>query len=519
MKHLKLTSVLLSVAMCMTMAVTPVMADETAPEQSQTTEETQEKEPEEQEAAPSNEDEKEAETVKGQLPEEKEQTEAEDAYLAKGKCGKKVKWTLDKKGTLKITGKGAMNNFTMNPYTYSPTTPWVKYSKKIKKVVFSKNVTTVGAWSFLACENLTSVSLPKKLRSIGDVAFAACGKLKSISLPKSLKTIGIEVFCESGIESVTIPNGVTEIPYAAFADSALKSITIPASVTKIGDDAFNDCPNLKTVKIPVSGLNSIGERAFRYTGITSFDVPLSVSTYSIGERAFAECGNLEKVWINKKQLDTTPKNAFDGSTKVKFDINTYAIVGDPFNDDENGFSYQVINPAINGSGTVALTGINKDKENVAIPAVTEYEGVKYKVTLIRINSQFNDALAMKTLVIGSNITSIPSNAFSNCPALESVTGGSNLKMMGSKAFANCPNLKVFNISSKTLKKIGDSSFEGDTALTTLLIRNTTKLTKAGVKNSLKGSSVKTVRVKKKQVKKYKKFFKTGNCGKKVTVKK
>ncbi|MBR5945365.1 MAG: leucine-rich repeat protein [Lachnospiraceae bacterium] len=92
-------------------------------------------------------------------------------------------------------------------------------------------------------------------------------------------------------------------------------------------------------------------------------------------------------------------------------------------------------------------------------------------------------------------------------------------MIGSKAFAFCPNLKVFNISSKTLKKICANAFEGDTALTTLFIRNTTKLTKAGVKNSLKGSSVKTVKVKKNKVKKYKKFFKTGNCGKKVTVKK
>ena len=48
---------------------------------------------------------------------------------------------------------------------------------------------------------------------------------------------------------------------------------------------------------------------------------------------------------------------------------------------------------------------------------------------------------------------------------------------------------------------------------------TEKLTKAGVKGSLKGSFVKTVKVKKSKIKKYKKFFKKKNCGKKVTVKK
>jgi hypothetical protein len=54
---------------------------------------------------------------------------------------------------------------------------------------------------------------------------------------------------------------------------------------------------------------------------------------------------------------------------------------------------------------------------------------------------------------------------------------------------------------------------------------TKKLTKKSVKNALKGSAVKTVRVKvgkaktnKTYVKKYKKFFTKANAGKKVTVK-
>ena len=100
-----------------------------------------------------------------------------------------------------------------------------------------------------------------------------------------------------------------------------------------------------------------------------------------------------------------------------------------------------------------------------------------------------------------------------------VTGGAGLKTIGANAFANCPKLKLFNISSKTLKKIGPYAFSGDTALTTLQLKKTTKLTKSGVKNSLKGSAVKTVKVKKSKVKKYKKIFKAKNCGKKVKVKK
>lgn len=540
MKHLKVTSVLLSVAMCMSMLMTPVTADETAvPEETQTTEEAEEKETEHKESKPSGEDGKEAETVEGKGEAENANDDAEDASkpLAKGKCGKKVKWSLDKKGTLKITGKGAMYNYKTDPYTYRNTRPWNNYALKIKKVVFSKKVTTVGAYSFSGCENLTSVTLPKKLKTIGDTAFAACRNLKRVSLPKSVRSIGQLAFCESGLESIKIPKGVTVIKYATFADSALKSVsipgsvktidndafygcgfttvTIPSSVTTIGHAAFYECKKLTTVKIPVSGVTSIGNEAFRSTGLTSFNIPLSVTT--IGEQAFADCKDLEKVWINQKQITSLPEDAFAGSTNKAFDINTYPFIGDAFSVD--GISYRIANPAINGTGAVTIEGFDMNVENIVIPSVVEYGTVKYRVTRIANYPQYNDSLKIKKLVIGSNITSIPANAFANCPALESVTGGSGLKMIGTQAFANCPNLKVFNITSKTLKKIGASAFSGDKALTFLQIRKTTKLTKAGVKNSLKGSSVKTVKVKKSKVKKYKKFFKTGNCGKKVTVRK
>ena len=70
-----------------------------------------------------------------------------------------------------------------------------------------------------------------------------------------------------------------------------------------------------------------------------------------------------------------------------------------------------------------------------------------------------------------------------------------------------------------LYKIGSQAFYKDTKLKTIYIKNTTKLTKAGVKKSLKGSSVKTVKVKKSKIWKYKKIFKKSNSGKKVKVKK
>ena len=192
------------------------------------------------------------------------------------------------------------------------------------------------------------------------------------------------------------------------------------------------------------------------------------------------------------------------------------------------FECKVINPAIDGTGTMAVISINPDYETIAIPTVVTVHNdvadkdVTYKVISINtakfVSSQ-TSPIKLKKLVIGANVASIEDKAFSGCSNLVSVTGGAGLKSIGTRAFEKCTNLKVFNITSKTLWKIGPFAFALDKKLKTVQVKKTTKLVKSGVKNSMKGSSVKTVKVKKSKVKKYKKFFKKKNCGKKVKVKK
>ena len=515
MKHLKVTSALLAAIMCVSMTVAPVAADETeTPSETQTTEVEDKNDSEETEES----EEKDPEISEDRPLEAEDQNEALDAVLAKGKCGKKVKWTLDKKGTLKISGKGAMNQYVFDTTTKKVTTPWVNYLNKIKKVVVSKGVTFIGQFAFDDCKNLTSVSLPNKLKGIDYAAFSGCDKLKKITIPKSVRTIGSWAFSNTGLESVTIPNGVTDISYGTFSGCKnLKSVTIPASVKYIGTRAFDYCYSLTTVKIPVSGLNKIGNNVFyKCSNLGEFKIPLSVT--SIGESVFAGCTNLKRVWINVEQKEKLSPNVFADCPNVDFDVNKYNLIGKYFDDQK--IAYVVTNPAINGTGTVDVISINPEVEHIVVPAVIENNGVKYKVTRITDYSRnSNPDLKMKTLVIGSNVTSIADKAFENCPELISVTGGAKLISIGARAFENCPKLRVFKIVSKKLKKIGPFAFSGDKALKTLQVKKTTKLTKSGVKNALKGSSVKTVKVKKSKVKKYKKFFKKKNCGKKVKVKK
>ena len=540
MKSLKLTSALLSAVMCVSMITAPVsvMADDTqAPSETETTETEEEKEPEKEEP----EEESEPEERENQVPGDEESLEAMDA-VASGKCGKKLKWSLDKNGTLKVTGKGSMYSYTTADNGLTFNRPWEKHISKIKKVVISKGVTTVGEYAFIKCPNLTSISLPKTLKIINRAAFSGNNGLKSVSIPKGVTTIAYAAFgsCQN-LANVTISYGVTKIGgFAFYENSSLKSIvlpsslkviegkafagcsslekvTMPASVQTIGDHAFSGCSRLVDVNIPISGLQTIGEYAFtNCSSLTKFDVPLSVT--DLGDYAFNRCTSLEEVTLSKTLNDHLSAHVFDGCSNLsKPTVSKYPGVYE-FLSDEIDYAFFVINPKIDGNGAVVMLVHTEVPERFVVPNVAACNGINYKVAGVvpASKSYFKN---LKELVLGSNVVSLTDGNFEDCPELVSVTGGAGLVNIGYRAFANCPKLKTFNITSKKLNTIGTKAFYGDKLLKTLSLKKTTKLTKSGVKNSLKGSSVKTVKVKKSKVKKYKKIFKKKNSGKSVKVKK
>ncbi|MBR3464072.1 MAG: leucine-rich repeat domain-containing protein [Clostridiales bacterium] len=133
------------------------------------------------------------------------------------------------------------------------------------------------------------------------------------------------------------------------------------------------------------------------------------------------------------------------------------------------------------------------------------------------------AFARNNLVkvyLPAGVTTIGDFAFKSNYKLVRVSGGANLVTIGVQAFEFCDHLSYFAITSKKLKKISKCCFYCCSRLKTIYIKNTTKLTKKGVKYSLYLSSVKKVKVKKSKVKKYKKYFTYRNCGKRgVKVKK
>lgn len=108
------------------------------------------------------------------------------------------------------------------------------------------------------CDNdrIKSVVISEGITSIGEFAFSFCNNLKTATLPTSLKTTKRNGFMPHideyivhqnlyGLTEITIPSKVTEIAKYAFSGTAIKSVTIPSSVSTVGEMAFSECQKLK----------------------------------------------------------------------------------------------------------------------------------------------------------------------------------------------------------------------------------------------------------------------------------
>ncbi|MBQ3261657.1 MAG: S-layer homology domain-containing protein [Oscillospiraceae bacterium] len=160
---------------------------------------------------------------------------------ASGEYGDGLRWTLTADGTLTITGRGAMPDYTQEELfmdehiDQKAPVPWQAYDADLRAIVIGEGITRVGDYTFMNCRDVASVTLPSTLRSIGKYAFSYCAA-----------------------EAVTLPNGLQEIGDWAYAGAKLRQIVVPASVTKLGTGAYQGCDFAKVIKVlgPVEKLES-----------------------------------------------------------------------------------------------------------------------------------------------------------------------------------------------------------------------------------------------------------------------
>ena len=385
----------------------------------------------------------------------------EAGVVASGTCGENLSWILTEDGVLRISGYGAMPD-----YSTSSVAPWYSKRTKITSVVVEPGATNVGDYAFYACLKLAEVELAEEITDIGQGAFQDCTKLKAVEIPEGVKRIqGAAFYNCTGLESVTLPERLESIGsynYGAFQGcTSLKSIVIPDSVTSLGNDVFQDCSSLTSVhigegvtSIPSStfygcsslvsvnipeSVTSIKSYAFEYcSSLQSLSIPDSVG--SIGERTFEGCSSLTSV------------NIPDGVTRIK-DSTFYNC---------SSLESVVIPDSVTSIGEQAFYGCKK-LASVSIP-----EGV----TSIG-NSAFSGCSGLTSVNIGEGVLSIGAAAFFGCSSLTSITIPEGVTSIEYQTFYNCTSLESVTLPEGLLS-IADSYngygvFENCTSLKSVVI--------------------------------------------------
>ena len=413
-----------------------------------------------------------------------------NATASSGKCGKNLKWALDKSGVLTISGTGDMNNYSYNKNNKK--SPWHENSAVVC-VVIQDGVASIGNYAFYNCTNLTNITISDSVTSIGSGAFAYCASLTSVTIPDSVTGLGEGPFAYcTKLASVSIGNGVNGVNKYAFRDCAsLKSITIPKNVTSFSNYAFYNCTNLKIVKytgdiaswlkisfgrngdyatnplfygaslylndeiatdivipdtvtkinnntfsgcmsltsitIP-SSVTSIGGGAFeRCTSLASVTIPDSVT--SIGYDAFWRCTSLTKVYYN----GTADKWSSISIERGNDDLTKYASI----------YHYCETEPSSKGYYWHYTDGLQTVWSMLPeLSYSTNDDDKTCTITGIIINTEAN--LIIPDYIDCYKVCSISKNAFENNRSFASITISDSVTSIGDQAFGGCTSLKTVN---------------------------------------------------------------------------
>lgn len=238
----------------------------------------------------------------------------------------------------------------------------IAYSEMLTKIEIGRGVTGILEYCFYGCASLSTVNIPSGITSIPSRAFEYCKLLKHlnlpsgvtslgtncvqgcseiqyISLPTSINTLGAYVFQNCNVlKSVIIPN-VVNIPNYVFGScDLLSTVILGKTLEKIGDYAFECTYSLQNLDI-YNNVTSIGQYAFRLSGIRNLIIPEGVttlSTYTFSESklvnvslpntlttiksyAFNKCNSLKEVIIpdSVSTIETYVFNECESLSKVK----------------------------------------------------------------------------------------------------------------------------------------------------------------------------------------------------------
>ncbi|MDY5075443.1 MAG: leucine-rich repeat domain-containing protein [Paludibacteraceae bacterium] len=278
------------------------------------------------------------------------------------------------------------------------------------------SVTSIGDGAFYYCSALTSITLPNSVTSIGTYAFEYCSSLTSIVVESGNTMYDSRENCNAIIETASNTLIV-----------GCQSTTIPNSVTSIGSKAFEKCSSLTSITIPNS-VTSIGERAFYYcSSLTKLICEGHVE--NIGNFAILECYALDTIVISAQAFDVhesiwtfMPKN-----------IRYIQLTGGELTDN----AFNVILRNYKTLGTLDLAAATNNTLS---------------------DEAFKGCYNLQTLVLPSQLTSIPYMAVADCKALQAITIPATVEEIDNSAFENCRSIRSITFEGAAVPENGGANF-------------------------------------------------------------